>query len=119
MSADLARRQMTIDIAHALRNPQTVIGGYLDALHTGHLQPTPTRLEAIDDELQHLECLVDDLRTLSLADAGALALNRQPLAPRGLLNRIASIKSNAKWKLSMTPQSLFGSADSSTRSFFV
>ncbi len=95
MSADLARadqtrRQMTADIAHELRNPLTVIGGYLDAMRVGDLQPTSARLEAMYDELQHLEHLVDDLRTLSLADAGALALNRQPLAPRELLNRVAA-----------------------------
>jgi hypothetical protein len=30
------------------------------------------------------------LSTLSLADAGALALNRQPLAPRELLDRVAT-----------------------------
>ncbi len=95
MSADLARadqvrRQMTADIAHELRNPLTVIGGYLDAMRAGDLQPTPERLEAMYDEIQHLERLVDDLRTLSLADAGALALNRQPIAPRELLSRVAA-----------------------------
>ena len=88
--ADQARRQMTADIAHELRNPLTVIGGYLDAMRAGDLQPTPERLEAMYDEIQHLERLVDDLRTLSLADAGALALNRQPIAPRELLSRVAA-----------------------------
>jgi signal transduction histidine kinase len=88
--ADQARRQMTADIAHELRNPLTVIGGYLDAMRAGDLKPTLARLDAVYEEIQHLEHLVDDLRTLSLADAGALALNRQPLAPRELLNRIAA-----------------------------
>jgi signal transduction histidine kinase len=41
-------------------------------------------------EIQHLEHLVEDLRTLSLADAGALALNRQRLAPHELLNHVAA-----------------------------
>ncbi len=95
MSADLARadqtrRQMTADIAHELRNPLTVIGGYLDAMRAGDLKPTPARLEAMYAEIQHLEHLVEDLRTLSLADAGALALNRQPLSPRELLNRVVT-----------------------------
>ncbi len=95
MSADLARadrtrRQMTADIAHELRNPLTVIGGYLDAMRAGDLQPTPARLEAVYQEIEQLEHLVDDLRTLSLADAGALALNRQPLAPRELLMHVAA-----------------------------
>lgn len=94
MSADLkradeGRRQMTADIAHELRNPLTVIGGYLDAMRMGDLLPTPGRLDAVYDEIQHLEHIVEDLRTLSLADAGALVLNRQTLAPRELLRRVA------------------------------
>ncbi|MBI4671131.1 MAG: HAMP domain-containing histidine kinase [Chloroflexi bacterium] len=95
MSADLkradeSRRQMTADIAHELRNPLTVIGGYLDAMRLGDLQPTPPRLGAVYDEIQHLEAIVDDLRTLSLADAGALVLNRQSVAVNELLARIAA-----------------------------
>jgi signal transduction histidine kinase len=88
--ADQQRRQMTADIAHELRNPLTVIGGYLDAMRTGDLQPTASRLEAVYDEIQHLEKIVEDLRTLSLADAGALVLNRQPIALDDLLTRVAA-----------------------------
>lgn len=88
--ADQARRQMTADIAHELRNPLTVMGGYLDAMRAGDLPPTPARLEAVYEEIQHLESLVEDLRTLSLADAGALALNLQPLAPADLLKYVAA-----------------------------
>jgi two-component system, OmpR family, sensor histidine kinase BaeS len=93
MSADLARlneqrRQMTTDIAHDLRSPLTVIGGYVESMRDGVLKPTPERLNAIHDEVQHLERLVDDLRTLSLADAGELSLNRSPIAPVGLLDQV-------------------------------
>jgi signal transduction histidine kinase len=88
--ADHARRQMTADIAHELRNPLTVMGGYLDAMRAGDLPPTPARLEAVYEEIEHLERLVEDLRTLSLADAGALSLNRQALAPGELLSRVAA-----------------------------
>lgn len=90
LRADQTRRQMTADIAHELRNPLTVIGGYLDAMRAGDLQPTPARLDAVYDEIVHLEHIVEDLRTLSLADAGALVLNRQEIAPRELLQRVAN-----------------------------
>lgn len=95
MSADLARanqsrRQMTADIAHDLRNPLTVIGGYLESLQDGKLQPTPERFETMRAEVQHLQRLVEDLRTLSLADAGELALQRQPVAPLDLLQHVAA-----------------------------
>lgn len=94
MSADLdrlvkARRQMTADIAHDLRNPLTVIGGYIESMHDGVLKPTPERLNAMQAEVQHLESLVEDLRTLSQADAGELVLNREPVAMPALLERAA------------------------------
>ncbi len=88
--ADQVRRQMTADIAHELRNPLTVIGGYIEAMQAGDLAPTPARLAAVHHEIQHLEEIVDDLRSLSLAEAGALALNRQPVLPVDLLNRVAT-----------------------------
>jgi two-component system, OmpR family, sensor histidine kinase BaeS len=94
MSAELdrllrARRQMTADIAHDLRNPLTVIGGYIESIHDGVLKPTPERLDAIQAEVQHLERLVEDLRTLSQADAGELTLNREPVSVPALLERAA------------------------------
>jgi len=42
------------------------------------------------EEARHLQHLIDDLRTLSLADAGELSLQRQPTAPRELLERVAA-----------------------------
>jgi two-component system sensor histidine kinase BaeS len=95
MSTDLAkaselRMQMTADVAHELRTPLTVMAGYIEALRDGILQPTPERFEAMNLEAQQLKRLVDDLRTLSLADAGELPLARQPTAPRALLERVAA-----------------------------
>ncbi|NOY99353.1 MAG: HAMP domain-containing protein [Chloroflexi bacterium] len=95
MSADLARatrfrRQMTADIAHDLRTPLTVIGGYLESIREGVLQPTPERMEVMQTEVGHLQRLVEDLRTLSLADAGELPLNRQQVDPEALIRRVAA-----------------------------
>jgi signal transduction histidine kinase len=94
MSADLARanearRQMTADIAHELRTPLTVITGYLESLRDGVLKPNSAQFEVMYDEAQHLQRLVEDLRTLSLADAGELTLNLRPVAPQALLERSA------------------------------
>jgi len=79
MSLDLeratqARRQMTADIAHDLRSPLSVISGYAEALSDGKLPGTDEIYAILSQESQHLSRLVDDLRTLSLADAGALPL---------------------------------------------
>ena len=94
MSADLvrlnlSRRQMTADIAHDLRGPLTVIGGYVESMQDGVLKPTPERLDTIHAEIMHLQRLVEDLRTLSQADAGELKLNRDLVAPLALLERMA------------------------------
>jgi len=95
MSADLARanalrRQMTADIAHDLRTPLTVIAGYLESMRDGVLKPSQARFETMYTEARHLQHLVEDLRTLSLADAGELSLDRQPTQPRALLDRLVA-----------------------------
>jgi two-component system sensor histidine kinase BaeS len=95
MSTDLAasnrqRRQMTADIAHELRTPLSIILGYTEALSDGKLSGKPAIYEAMYGEAQLLNHLVDDLRTLSLADAGELALNKIALAPGECLERVAA-----------------------------
>ena len=94
MSADLARsnqlrRQMTADIAHDLRTPLSVILGYSEALADDKLPGTPETYEAMHRQAQHLNRLIEDLRTLSLADAGQISLVRRPIEPRGLLEHTA------------------------------
>lgn len=86
-----ARRQMTADIAHELRTPLSLIIGHADAVHDGVLPPTQENFEIIREEATRLENLVNDLRTISLADAGELALTMQTVSPNKLLNEIAGI----------------------------
>lgn len=92
MSADLAqsrdlRRQMTADIAHDLRTPLSLILGHAEALSDGVLPPTPETFDVIHDEARRLNRLVEDLRLLSLAEAGELTLAVRPVSPRSLLER--------------------------------
>src|SRR5258707_8136453 len=95
MSRDLAqanflRRQMTADIAHDLRTPLTIIGGYLEGLQDGTLKPSAQRFETMHSEVLRLKRLVEDLRTLSLADAGELKLMYQPVQVESLMNHVAA-----------------------------
>jgi len=97
MSSDLAksqdlRRQMTADIAHELRTPLTVVLGHSEALSEGQLPPDPETFDIIYDETKRLNRLVDDLRTLSLSDAGELHLNRSRISPQELLDRSAAAR---------------------------
>jgi two-component system sensor histidine kinase BaeS len=95
MSAELARsfnlrRQMTADIAHELRTPLSLILGHAEGVHDGVLEPTPENFEIIREEALRLERLVDDLRLLSLADAGELPQDLEMVAPEKLIRSIAA-----------------------------
>lgn len=74
--AEDSRRAMTADIAHELRNPLAVQRASLEALQDGVYPLTPENLEPILEQNLLLTRLVDDLRTLALADAGQLPLER-------------------------------------------
>ncbi len=73
-----ARKNLFADIAHELRTPLTAMKARLEALEDGVM---PLELEAIrrlSGQTRILEHLVEDLRLLSLADAGVLSLELQP-----------------------------------------
>jgi len=96
MSAELSRsintrKQMTADIAHELRTPLSLILGHAEAVHDGILPPTAENFEIIREEATRLGNLVDDLRTLSLADAGELSMTLQPLEPDKLLAEVVTL----------------------------
>lgn len=102
MSSELAksnqlRKQMTADIAHDLRTPLTVLNGYLEAMQDGVLPANKERFAIMYSEVQQLSGLVEDLRTLSLADAGELSMNPQVVSPKGLLEQsLANFSYHAK-----------------------
>ncbi|CAG0977715.1 two-component system, OmpR family, sensor histidine kinase BaeS [Anaerolineales bacterium] len=93
MNDDLARsfnlrKQMTADIAHELRTPLSLIIGHAEGVHDGVLSASKENFEIIREEAERLEKLVNDLRTLSLADAGELAVEFQPVDVNKLLGDI-------------------------------
>src|SRR5688500_13612685 len=83
-----ARKQMTADIAHELRTPLSLILGHAEAVHDGVLAPTQENFEIIREEAIRLEHLINDLRILSLADAGELTINLQTIEPQRLLQEV-------------------------------
>jgi len=76
--AEEARRQQAADVAHELRTPLTVIRGHLEALADGVFPAEPEHLEPVLEQVQLLARLVEDLRTISLAEAGELTLAPVP-----------------------------------------
>jgi len=83
------RRQMTADIAHDLRTPLSIIVGHLDAVDEGVLPADTKTIDIMRDEAMHLSHMIEDLRTLSLADAGELSLARSLVEPGVLIQRSA------------------------------
>jgi signal transduction histidine kinase len=73
--ADQQRRNLTIDIAHELRNPLHIIQGNLEGMLDGVYEPNPENLIATLDETRLLARLVADLQILSLSEAGQLPLH--------------------------------------------
>jgi signal transduction histidine kinase len=72
--ADEQRRNLTADIAHELRTPLQIIQGNLEGVLDEVYDPTPEHLDATLEETRALARLVDDLRTLSLAESGQLPM---------------------------------------------
>jgi two-component system sensor histidine kinase BaeS len=75
--ADRHRRNMTADIAHELRTPLHVIQGNLEGILDGVYEPTAEHITATLSETRILARLVEDLRTLSLAESDQLPLARE------------------------------------------
>ncbi len=80
LSAEEAQRQrFTTDIAHELRTPLTVLKSELEAIEDGLMQADPETVGLLLQQVDLLARLVQDLRTLTLAEAGALTLRRDVL----------------------------------------
>ena len=77
--ADQQRRNLTADVAHELRTPLHIIQGNLEGILDDVYEPTAEHIGATLDETRSLARLVDDLRTLSLAEAGQLPLVWEPV----------------------------------------
>jgi len=88
--ADQQRRNLTADVAHELRTPLHIIQGNLEGILDGVYAPTEEHISATLEETRALARLVDDLRTLSLAEAGELPLEREPVDVAELLSDVCT-----------------------------
>jgi two-component system, OmpR family, sensor histidine kinase BaeS len=74
--AEESRKSMTADIAHELRTPLAVQRATIEAMVDGVYPMDEENLIPVMDQNLLLTRLVDDLRTLALADAGELRLEK-------------------------------------------
>lgn len=84
------RRAMIADIAHELRTPLAALSMRLDAIQDGIVGFDETEVALLRRHADLMARLIDDLRLLSLADAGRLRLDMEPIDLGAWLPRAAS-----------------------------
>lgn len=72
------RRNLLAEVTHELRTPLAVIQGNLEGLLDGVYPRDEAHLAPVLDEARVLSTLIEDLRTLALAETGTLPLHREP-----------------------------------------
>ncbi len=89
-TADETRRRFLQDAAHELKTPLAVIDATSSAILDGVYTSERRHLETIRDQSRVLARIVDDLRTISLAEGGHLPLERRTLEARRMLDSVVA-----------------------------
>jgi two-component system sensor histidine kinase BaeS len=84
------RRDLLADVTHEMRTPLTVIQGNLEGMIDGVYPADEKNLRALVDETTLLSRLIEDLRTLALAESGALQLKKEPTDLEALIRDVAA-----------------------------
>jgi signal transduction histidine kinase len=85
-ATDERRRALLADVSHELRTPLTVVRGGLEGMLDGLRPRDDAHLAALRDETLLIDRLIDDLRTVALAQAGALPLHLADVEPAALVD---------------------------------
>jgi two-component system sensor histidine kinase BaeS len=84
------RQALLADVTHELRTPLQVIAGNTEAMLDGVHPRDDAHLAPILAETAVMDRLLDDLRTLSLAEAGVLALHREEVDVRHIAAEVVA-----------------------------
>jgi two-component system sensor histidine kinase BaeS len=87
---DKARRRLMADVAHELRTPLAIVQGKLEGLIDGIYPRDDERLQSLLEDTRVLGRLVEDLRTLSTAESGTMALAKEPTDIVALAHEVLS-----------------------------
>ncbi|MDN4526350.1 sensor histidine kinase [Fictibacillus fluitans] len=74
---EIARENMTSDIAHELRTPLSTLKSHMEAIEDGIFEATPERLHSFAEEIDRLILLVHDLEQLTAYEAPNFTLEKQ------------------------------------------
>jgi two-component system sensor histidine kinase BaeS len=75
------RRELLADVAHELRTPLQAIRGQVEGMVDGLYPADAEHLRPVLERTDTMARLLDDLRTVSTAEAGVLQLHRETLDP--------------------------------------
>jgi signal transduction histidine kinase len=84
------RRATSAAIAHELRTPLTILRGRLEAIRDDVITLDHKEISNLLSQTEVLSRLVTDLRTLSLADAGQISLERHVVDVRALVAQVVN-----------------------------
>jgi signal transduction histidine kinase len=84
------RKDLFADVAHELRTPLSVIRGNAEGMLDGLYPADRAHLEPLIEEIKVMSRLLDDLQTLSTAEAGALRLHRSRVEPGQLVEGVTT-----------------------------
>jgi signal transduction histidine kinase len=94
--AERRRRELLADLAHELRTPLSVIRGSAEGMLDGVYPMDRAHIDPVLDETKVMSRLLDDLRTLSTAEAGALRLHREQVEPATMVeDAVAAFRAQA------------------------
>src|SRR5262245_16453447 len=75
------RRDLLADVAHELRTPLQAIRGSVEGMLDGLYPADREHLRPVLERTELMASLLEDLRTLSMAEAGVLELHRETVDP--------------------------------------
>ncbi len=98
------RRELVANVSHELRTPVATMRGYLETTLM-HWDETPREsvhhnLRVMEDEVLHLQTLVEDLFSLSRAEVGRLALQCKPTDAGCVVSRVVEANAPLVWQKS-------------------
>jgi len=76
---------------HELRTPLSILQGEIEALQDGVRPLDDKALQSLHSEVSHINTIVDDLYSLSLADCGGLSFNMETIDPVLILKQTLSL----------------------------
>ena len=89
-TADEQRRRLMSDLGHELRTPLAIIRGEIEAVVDGVRDGGPDHMASLLDEVEVMERLIEDLRILSMSEAGQLELQTELSDVLSVINEVAS-----------------------------